>query len=87
MNNITPEVVKNLLDSLITSNFDDILDYRIITRQNDEGRIGVGIDVILKHKLNITSDIEYNIERRIRNVMRYISPDFVIIDFYYTDDY
>jgi hypothetical protein len=85
--NITPETVRTLLDSLVTPEFNDIVDYDIITRQNDEGKTGVGIDVIMKHKIIFSKQDEYDIERRIRNVMKYISPSFVMVEFYVTDDY
>ena len=88
--NITPETVRTLLDSLVTPEFDDIVDYNIITRQNDEGKTGVGIDVTMKHKLNDSLYVkqrEYDVERRVRNVMKYISPSFVMVEFYVTDDY
>ena len=88
--NITPKTVRTLLDSLVTPEFDDIVDYNIITRQNDEGKTGVGIDVTMKHKLNDSLYIkqrEYDVERRVRNVMKYISPAFVMVEFYVTDDY
>jgi len=84
---IKPEIVKTLLDTLVTPQFDDIVRYDIITRQNDEGKTGVGIDVIMKHKLRFDKKEEYDIERRIRNVMKYISPAFVMVEFYNTTDY
>ena len=88
--NITPKTVRTLLDSLVTPEFDDIVDYNIIIRQSDEGKTGVGIDVIMKHKLDDSLYIkqrEYDVERRVRNVMKYISPAFVMVEFYVTDDY
>jgi hypothetical protein len=85
--NVTPETVRALLDTLVTPEFDDIVRYDIITRQNDEGKTGVGIDVIMKHKLRFDKKEEYDIERRIRNVMKYISPAFVMVEFYNTTDY
>jgi len=85
--NVTPETVRTLLDTLVTPEFDDIVRYDIITRQNDEGKTGVGIDVIMKHKLRFDKKEEYDIERRIRNVMKYISPAFVMVEFYNTTDY
>jgi len=88
--NITPKTVRTLLDSLVTPEFDDIVDYNIIIRQNDEGKTGVGIDVTMKHKLNDSLYIkqrEYDVERRVRNVMKYISPAFVMVEFYNTTDY
>ena len=85
--NVTPETVRTLLDTLVTPEFNDIVDYDIIARQNDEGKTGVGIDVIMKHKIIFSKQDEYDIERRIRNVMKYISPSFVMVEFYVTDDY
>lgn len=85
--NIKPEIVRTLLDTLVTPQFDNIVRYDIITRQNDEGKTGVGIDVIMKHKLRFDKKEEYDIERRIRNVMKYISPAFVMVEFYNTTDY
>ena len=85
--NITPKTVRTLLDSLVTPEFDDIVDYNIIIRQNDEGKTGVGIDVIMKDKIHFDKQKEYDIERRIRNVMKYISPAFVVVDFYATNNY
>jgi len=85
--NIKPEIVRTLLDTLVTPQFDNIVRYDIITRQNDEGKTGVGIDVIMKHKLHFDKKEEYDIERRIRNVMKYISPAFVMVEFYNTTDY
>ena len=88
--NITPKTVRTLLDTLVTPEFDDIVDYNIIIRQNDEGKTGVGIDVTMKHKLNDSLYVkqrEYDVERRVRNVMKYVSPSFVMVEFYVTDDY
>jgi hypothetical protein len=85
--NVTPETVRTLLDTLVTPEFNDIVDYDIIARQNDEGKTGVGIDVIMKHKIIFSKQEEYDIERRIRNVMKYISPAFVVVEFYVTNDY
>jgi len=84
---IKPEIVRTLLDTLVTPQFDNIVRYDIITRQNDEGKTGVGIDVIMKHKLRFDKKEEYDIERRIRNVMKYISPAFVMVEFYNTTNY
>jgi hypothetical protein len=84
---IKPEIVRTLLDTLVTPQFDDIVRYDIITRQNDEGKTGVGIDVIMKHKIRFDKKEEYDIERRIRNVMKYISPAFVMVEFYNTTNY
>mgnify|MGYP000914891914 CR=1 FL=1 len=84
---ISPEIVKNLLDTLVTPEFDDIVRYDIIARQNDEGKTGIGIDVIMKHRIIMLKGEEYKIERRIRDVMKYLSPAFVMVEFYNTTDY
>tara|TARA_R110000796_G_scaffold239055_1_gene359643 strand:+ start:1574 stop:1852 length:279 start_codon:yes stop_codon:yes gene_type:complete len=91
--NITPEIVRNLLDTLVTPQFDDIVDYNIILRQSwptalgsrVQGNTGVGIDVITKQMM---SDIShYKIERNIRDVMKYLSPSFTMVEFYTSDNY
>ncbi len=87
MNNIKPEIVRTIMDTLVTPQFDEIVDYNIITRENADGKLGVGIDVIMKHKIHFDEQEEYDIERRIRNVMKYLSPSFVVVEFYVTNDY
>ena len=87
MDNITPKVVRSLLDTLVTPKFDDIVDYAIITHDDSKGKTAVKIDVIIKNKLDHTQYIEYDIVRRIRDAMKYISPSFVMVDFFVTDDY
>ena len=87
MDNVKPEIVRTLLDTLVTPEFDEIVDYDIIARQNADGKTGIGIDVIMKHKIIFTKQEEYDIERRIRNVMKYLSPAFVVVEFYATNDY
>jgi hypothetical protein len=87
MNNIKPEIVRTIMDTLVTPQFDEIVDYNIITRENADGKLGVGIDVIMKHKIHFDEQEEYDIERRIRNVMKYLSPAFVVVEFYVTNDY
>jgi len=87
MDNIKPEIVRTLLDTLVTPEFDDIVSYDIIARQNADGKTGIGIDVIMKHKIIMLKGEEYKIERRIRDVMKYLSPSFVVVEFYATNDY
>ena len=91
--NITEDVVKKLLDLLVTPEFDGkIVGYDIILRQNDEGKTGIGIDVLMpasKEYITISRDkeLEYSITRRIRNVMGYLSPAFTMVEFYNVIDY
>ena len=91
--NITEDVVKKLLDLLVTPEFDGkIVGYDIILRQNDEGNTGIGIDVLMpasKEYITISrdTDLEYAIQRRIRNVMGYLSPAFTMVEFYNVTDY
>jgi len=85
--NIKPEIVRTLLETLVTPEYDEIVDYDVILRQNADGKTGIGVDVIMKHRIYISKTEEYAIERRIRNVMKYISPAFVMVEFYNTTDY
>ena len=91
--NITEDVVRKLLDLLVTPEFDGkIVGYDIILRQNDEGKTGIGIDVLMpasKEYITISrdTDLEYAIQRRIRNVMGYLSPAFTMVEFYNVTDY
>lgn len=86
--NITPDIVKNLLNTLVTPEFEnDIVGYDVILRQNPDGQTGIGVDVLMpasKEYITINRDkqLEYSIERRVRNVMKYLSPSFVMVEFY-----
>lgn len=90
MNKITPEMVKRLLTSLVTPKYGDLIaDYDVILRQDDEGKSGVGVDVIMDKELYNTftyneneDTIEMDIERDVRKAMKYLSPYFVLVDFY-----
>lgn len=90
MNKITPEMVKRLLTSLVTPKYGDLIaDYDVILRQDDEGKTGVGVDIIMDKELYHTfvhheneDTIEMDIERDVRKAMRYLSPYFVLVDFY-----
>lgn len=90
--NITPDIVKNLLNTLVTPEFEnDIVGYDVILRQMD-GKTGIGVDVLMpasKEYITINRDkqLEYSIERRVRNVMKYLSPSFVMVEFYNVIDY
>ena len=91
--NITPDIVKNLLNTLVTPEFEnDIVGYDVILRQNPEGQTGIGVDVLMPASKEYTTisrnvSLEYSIERRVRNVMKYLSPAFVMVDFYSVIDY
>tara|TARA_R110000772_G_scaffold114793_2_gene219527 strand:+ start:55 stop:336 length:282 start_codon:yes stop_codon:yes gene_type:complete len=88
--NITPSSVKKLLNTLVTPEYDTLIkDYDVILRQNDEGKVGVGIDVNMYRDsyLNIpTGDYITELEGRIRNVMKYLSPGFVVVEFNVIED-
>ena len=85
--NITTEIVKNLLYTFVSPEYDDIVYYDVILRQNADGKTGVGIDVVMKQKIYINKTEEYSIERSIRDVMKYISPAFTMVEFYATNNY
>lgn len=85
--NITPEIVKNLLYTFVSPEYDDIVYYDVILRQNADGKTGIGIDVVMKQKIHYTKQMEYSIERSIRDVMKYLSPAFTMVEFYATNNY
>jgi predicted thioesterase len=86
--NITEDIVKQLLNTLVTPEFEgDIVGYDIILRQNDEGKTGIGVDVLMPHSMTWDKSLEYSIERRIRNVMGYLSPSFTMVEFYNVTNY
>lgn len=90
MNIATPKIIRNLLDTLVTPKFDDVVDYDIKTKLSDDGKVAVAIDVIMKPKLDDSLYIkqrEVEVEGRIRGVMKYLSPLFTVVEFYVTDDY
>ena len=83
----TPELVKNLLNSLFVHDYEDlVVDFDVVLRQNDEGKSGIGVDVIMDKKwydmYEVDYDIEGLIEKRVRDVLKYLSPSFVIVEFY-----
>jgi len=85
--NITEDIVKQLLNTLVTPEFEkDIVGYDVILRQMD-GKTGIGVDVLMPHSMTWDKSLEYSIERRVRNVMKYLSPAFVMVEFYNVIDY
>lgn len=96
--NITPEIVRNLLDTLVTPEFkDSIVDYRITTHDNvNNGTTeGINVDVILNYESYEDmyyhgKDLGYEtteMEKTIRGVLRYLAPKFTIVEFYVDDKY
>ena len=87
--NITEDIVKQLLNTLVTPEFEkDIVGYDVILRQNDEGKTGIGVDVLMAYySMTWDKSLEYSIERRVRDVMKYLSPAFVMVEFYNVIDY
>jgi len=84
---VTPENVKNLLNTLFVHDYEDlIMDFDVVLRQNDEGKSGIGVDVIMDKKwydmYEVGYDIEGMIEKQVRDVLKYLSPSFVIVEFY-----
>jgi hypothetical protein len=78
--------VRKLLDAFITPKYGDILDYKVNTHEYN-GSHAVAINVIMKHRIIFRKEEEYEIERSIKKVMQYISPAFVMVEFYVTNDY
>tara|TARA_R110000803_G_scaffold106938_2_gene175024 strand:+ start:1157 stop:1465 length:309 start_codon:yes stop_codon:yes gene_type:complete len=94
---ITTETVRKLLDSFITPMFkDSIVDYKITVHDNDKGVTeGVNINVILDYESYEEmwyngKDTEYEtieMEKSVRDVMKYLSAGFTIVEFYVDDKY
>ena len=85
--NITPSSVKKLLNTLVTPEYDTLIkDYDVILRQNDEGKVGVGIDVNMYSDSYLNAHLITELEGRIRNVMQYLSPGFVVVEFNIIED-
>lgn len=94
---ITPETVRKLLDSFVTPLFkDSIVGYNITANDNDKGVTeGINIDVILDYEsyedmYYYGEDTEYEtieMEKSVRDVMKYLSAGFTIVEFYVDDKY
>lgn len=83
----TPELVKNLLNTLFVHDYEDlVVDFDVVLRQNDEGKSGIGVDVIMDKKwydkYEVDYDIEGLIEKQVKDILKYLSPSFVIVEFY-----
>jgi hypothetical protein len=83
---ITDTVVRQLLDTFITPKYEDIVDYDITTEEY-MGGVFISIHVVLKHKIRYDMTMEYEIERKIKDSMKYLSPFKVSVEFYVTNDY
>jgi len=85
-NGITDTVVRQLLDTFVTPKYDDIVDYEVNTHDY-MGGVFVSVAVIMKHRIHFDRTDEYEIERKIKDTMKYLAPFKVVVEFYVTNDY
>jgi hypothetical protein len=79
--NVTPEIVKNLLETLVTPDYKGVIDdYMVEVFEFDKGAYGVVVGVIVNPEYNDYSfgsnytRFDYKIIDSIKKVMKYLSP-------------
>jgi len=95
-NIITPEIVKNLLNLLVTPNYPDLIhDYMVETVNLDNGFSGVVMGVIVNPEVyykmdnytgNPLSGIDSQLEKEIKDVLKYLGPSYVEVNLFVLDD-
>ena len=95
-NIITPEIVKNLLNLLVTPNYPDLIhDYMVETVNFDNGFSGVVMGVIVNPEVyynmdnytgNPLSGIDSQLEKEIKDVLKYLGPKIVDVNLYVSKD-
>lgn len=79
--NITPEIVKNLLETLVTPDYKGVIeDYMVKVSEFDTGVYGVVVGVIVNPEYEDYSfgsnytRFDYKIIDSVKKVMKYLSP-------------
>ena len=95
-NIITPEMVKNLLNLLVTPNYPDLInDYMVKTVNFDDGFSGIVMGVIVNPEVyynldnytgNPLSGIDSQLEKEIKDVLKYLGPKIVDVNLYVSKD-
>jgi hypothetical protein len=95
-NIITPEIVKNLLNLLVTPNYPDLIhDYMVETVNFDDGFSGIVMGVIVNPEVyynmdnytgNPLSGIDSQLEKEIKDVLKYLGPSYVEVNLFVLDD-
>ena len=95
-NIITPEIVKNLLNLLVTPNYPDLIDdYMVKTVNFDDGFSGIVMGVIVNPEVyynldnytgNPLSGIDSQLEKEIKDVLKYLGPKIVDVNLYVSKD-
>ena len=94
--NITPEIVKNLLDTLVTPNYPELIhDYMVEVSDFNDGTSGIVIGVIVHpevyYKMDIytgnpLSGIDRKIRKEIKSVLKYLGPSVSDVNLYVVED-
>ena len=95
-NIITSEMVKNLLNLLVTPNYPDLIhDYMVETVNFDNGFSGVVMGVIVNPEVyynmdnytgNPLSGIDSQLEKEIKDVLKYLGPSYVEVNLFVSKD-
>ena len=94
--NITPEIVKNLLDTLVTPNYPELIhDYMVEVSDFNDGTSGIVIGVIVHPEVyykmdnytgNPLSGIDRKIRKEIKSVLKYLGPSVADVNLYVVED-
>ena len=90
--NITPDIVKKLLETLVTPEFEGVIeDYMVKVSEFDTGVYGVVVGVIVNPEYedysfgsnytreDMVYEFDYKIIDSVKNVMKYLSPTITTI--------
>ena len=94
--NITPEIIKNLLNTLVTPNYPELIhDYMVEVANFDDGISGIVIGVIVHPEVyyemdtytgNPLSGIDRKIRNEIKQVLKYLGPSVADVNLYVIED-
>ena len=94
--NITPEIIKNLLNTLVTPNYPELIhDYMVEVANFDDGTSGIVIGVIVHPEVyyemdtytgNPLSGIDRKIRNEIKQVLKYLGPSVADVNLYVIED-
>ena len=94
--NITPEIVKNLLNTLVTPNYPELIhDYMVEVSDFNDGTSGIVIGVIVHPEVyykmdtytgNPLSGIDRKITKEIKSVLKYLGPSVSDVNLYVVED-
>ena len=94
--NITPEIIKNLLNTLVTPNYPELIhDYMVEVANFNDGNSGIVMGVIVNPEVyynldnytgNPLSGIDRKIRKEIKKVLKYLGPSYVEVNLFVLED-